>query len=105
MEPEEKAQKIGIYEFQDGIIKGIYTDAKGKARLVINGSVYNTYSVHIDRKIVSSSGSIISFTGLLKEYGAENIFVEYVERPTKLPNLYEYIEYRKEKADRDKKRK
>ncbi len=103
MEPDVNVQILGIYDFQDGIVNGQFTDAKGVARLIINGSVYNTYSVHIDRRIVSSSGAIVSFEGLLKEYGGENIQVEYIERPPKLPNLYEYMEYKKERESKGKK--
>ena len=101
MEPDVNVQILGIYDFQDGIVNGQFTDAKGVARLIINGSVYNTYSVHIDRRIVSSSGAIVSFEGLLKEYGGENIQVEYIERPPKLPNLYG-IQKRKGKQRKEK---
>ena len=105
MEPEVKSQILGIYEFQQGIKDGIYTDAKGKAKLIIIGSVYNTYTVHINRKVVSSAGAVVSFAGLLKEYGPDNIFVEYTESPPILPNLSEYIAYRLEKTNRGKAKK
>ncbi len=101
---EDNGQLLGIMEFQNGIKKGLYTDTKGSATLIINGSEYNTYSIHIDRRIVSSAGSLISFQGLLKEYGAENIKILYKERQVLLPSLEDYAEYKRQR-DREKKEK
>lgn len=85
---------INIYDFQKGILDGTYSDAKGRAKIIINGQLSTTYLVHIDRHVVTNSSSVVSFTGLLKEYGAENIFVQYEEKEIKFPELDDFIEYR-----------
>jgi hypothetical protein len=100
---EEPTKIVGIYEFQKGIQEGIYSDAKGKAELIINGAIAKTYLVHINRKIISSAGSIVSFMGLLKEYGEENLKVAYYEKPPKLPDLKSYMEFRREQDEKRRK--
>ena len=101
----KEPELIGIYEFQEGIKQGLYTDRKGKAEIIINGAAHNTYTVHIDRKIVSSAGSLVSFTGLLKEYGADNIKIKYIEKAIKLPDLQDYIAFKQEQTQRKNKKK
>ena len=90
---DDKILILGIHEFQNGILNGQYSDAKGKAEIIINGATYNTYSVHIDRRIVSSAGSVVSFSALLKEHGAENIKIRYTKKRIEFPDLDEYISY------------
>lgn len=96
---------IGIKEFQKGIEDGLYSDEKGRARILINGDVANTYAVHINRRIISSAGSIVTFRALLKEHGSENLMIEYEERPPRLPNLEEYIRIKNDKGNSKKYRK
>lgn len=73
-----KVSKImDIFTFQDGINKGIYSDEKGTAYLILNGTLYTTYNVYIDRQRVTKSGSIVSFDSLLKSYPPEDIQFRY----------------------------
>ena len=94
---------LGIYEFQEGVKKGTYSDSKGRAQIIINGAVYTTYAVHIDRHLVSSAGSLISFKALLKEHGEENIQIKYIPKERRVPKRREYIAYRDEMNERKSK--
>ncbi len=87
-------EKLNIYDFQAGVLNGKYSDAKGYAQLMINGRISNMYIVHIDRRIVSNSNSIVSFSGLLKEHGPEKISILYVKKDLQLPDLDEYLAYK-----------
>lgn len=73
-----KVSKImDIRTFEDGIKNGQYTDEKGTAYLILNGTLYNTYNVYIDRRRVTKSGSVVSFESLIKSYGEDNIKIRY----------------------------
>ncbi len=67
---------FSIYEFQDLVVRGFLTDDVGVASLVINGELREEFNVFIDRRIITKTGAIISFAGLLKMYGADNIFIK-----------------------------
>ena len=88
---------FGIYEFENQIYSGAVSDYKGKAELIIDGSTYNTYTVHIDRKIVSSSGKVVSFYALLKEYGEKSIKIRYTPKELSIEKILAIQEIRKEK--------
>ena len=87
---------FGIYEFENQIHSGTVSDRKGKAELIIDGSTYNTYTVHIDRKIVSSSGKVVSFYALLKEYGEKSIKIRYTPKELSIEKILAIQEIRKE---------
>ena len=102
--PENKLNQnggiiYGINEFEEKIRSGAVSDRKGKAELLIDGSLYNTYTVHIDRKIVSSSGKVVSFYALLKEYGAESIKIRYTEKELSIEKILTIQEIRRKKKN------
>ncbi len=94
----DSLQLYSVYEFNDGINAGMFSDSDGKAYIIINGTIQHMYTVHIDRKVVSSHGSIVSFRGLLKKHPEEGaIQVGYMKRDKKFPSLEEYTEYKNKK--------
>lgn len=80
---------ISIDAFQQGIMRGIYSDKAGTARLVINGRTSYTYFVHIDRRVVTATGKVISLRSLLKEYG-DDIMIEFEDKNGFLPSASTY---------------
>jgi len=66
---------FSIFEFQEKVINGEITDDNGVAELVINGERREEYNVFIDRRCITKVGTVISFAGLLKMYGQDNIMV------------------------------
>ena len=68
---------LDIRSFEDGIKRGIYSDAKGNAYLIINGTLYSSYNVYIDRRCITKSGCILSFDGLMKQYTDDQIQIRY----------------------------
>ena len=86
-----KISKImDIKTFEEGILKGLYSDAKGNAYLILNGTLYNSYNIYIDRRCITKSGSIVSFESLLKTYAPEEIQIRYDLKEQKLPSLELY---------------
>ena len=69
-----------IEDFQKGVESGIFNDKEGRAYLIIKGTIYYVYTVHIDRYIVSTNGTIISFGALIKSHGINNIQIGYERR-------------------------
>ncbi len=69
-----------IYEFQDLVVKKTITDDIGIANLIINNELREEYNVIIDRQVITKTGTVISFNGLLKMYGADNIQVKCTPR-------------------------
>ena len=93
---QDNSTIYGIYEFEDRIRSGDISDRKGKAELIIDGATYSTYTVHIDRRIVSSSGKVVSFYSLLKEYGPEAIKIRYTKRELSIEKVLAIQEIRRE---------
>lgn len=100
----EQSVIYGIYEFEDKIKSGIVSDQKGKAELIIDGATYSTYTVHIDRRIVSSSGKVVSFYALLKEYGPDAIKIRYTKRELSIEKTLAIQEIRRETKNNKKKK-
>ncbi len=80
--------------FIDGIEKGIYSDEKGTAYLILNGTLYTTYNVYIDRERITKAGSVVSFDSLLKSYDKEDIQIRYDLKKLKRRSLYSIMESR-----------
>ena len=74
---------MGILTFEEGIKRGLYSDDKGIAYVILNGTLYNTYNVYIDRRCITKAGSIVTFDSLLKTYGPENIQIRYDLKKTR----------------------
>lgn len=90
--------KIMDYDtFVDGIEKGIYSDDKGTAYLILNGILYNTYNVYIDREKITKAGSVVSFESLLKSYDKKDILIRYDLKKMKRRSLNAYLEARNKK--------
>lgn len=79
-----------IDEFQDGVINGSYNDENGTAYLVINNLVQKTYSVYINRRCVTKSGSVVSLRSLFKEYGSQKLRIQFWEKKIRVPSLETY---------------
>lgn len=73
-----KKSDYSIEEFEDLVNRGVASDDIGIAYLVINNEVKTEYNVFIERQCILKTGSIVSFWGLLKMYGRENIRIKYV---------------------------
>ena len=94
-----------IREFDKGVTDGSFSDEDGRAYLVINGRVQNSVTIHINRRVVSSSSQIISFVGLLHHYGEDNLRVKYVKKDIILMSIDEYIAMRNAADGKKKKSK
>lgn len=81
---------MGIEAFEDGVRKGIYSDDKGTAYIVINGALNTTYNVYIDRRRITKAGSVVSFEGLLKNYSPEEIQIRYDMKEERMPSVHTY---------------
>lgn len=93
-----KVSKImDIQTFEEGVRKGLYSDAKGTAYLILNGTLFNTYNVYIDRRRITKAGSIISFESLLKSYSLEEIQIRYDIKEQRMPSLDYYRDSKKGK--------
>lgn len=87
----QKISKImDIKTFEDGVRKGLYSDDKGTAYLILNGTLFNTYNVYIDRRKITKAGSVISFESLLKSYAPEEIQIRYDIKEKRMPSLETY---------------
>lgn len=73
-----KKSDYSIEEFEDLVKNGVANDDVGIAYLVINNEVKSEYNIFIERQCILRSGSLISFRGLLKMYGRDNIRIKYV---------------------------
>ena len=76
---------MSISTFEEGVRKGLYSDDKGTAYLILNGTLYNSYNVYIDRRRITKAGSIVSFEGLLKSYSPDEIQIRYDLKETRIP--------------------
>ncbi len=65
-----------IFEFEDLVKSGTLCDDIGIAHLVINDEERPEYNIFIDRQVITKTGTVISFLGLLKEYGAEHLMIK-----------------------------
>ena len=82
---------MDIKTFEEGVRKGLYSDSKGTAYLILNGTLYSTYNVYIDRRRITKAGSIVSFEGLLKSYAPEEIEIRYdLKEERRLPSRRAY---------------
>ena len=71
------SKTMDMLTFEEGIKNGLYSDEKGIAYVILNGTLYNTYNVYIDRRCITKAGSVVSFDSLIKSYGADNIQIRY----------------------------
>ncbi len=71
---------FSIYEFQELVASGEITDEIGVAHLVIDDELRPEYNIFIDHRVITKTGTVISFLGLLKMYGAEHLAVKCVPR-------------------------
>ena len=91
---EEKKKKLNqqiskimsITTFEEGIKSGLYSDDKGIAYVILNGTLYSTYNVYIDRRCITKAGSVVSFESLIKSYGPDNIQIRYDLKKTRRIN-------------------
>lgn len=81
---------MDIKTFEEGVRKGMYTDDKGTAYIVINGALNTTYNVYIDRQRITKAGSVVSFDGLLKNYSPEEIQIRYDVKEQRMPSVNAY---------------
>ena len=68
---------FSIEEFEELVREGLINDDYGIAQLIIDDELRPDYNIFIGRRLILKSGSIISFWGLLKMYGEENIQIKY----------------------------
>ncbi len=81
---------MDIFTFEDGVKKGLYSDDKGTAYLILNGTLYNSYNVYIDRRRITKAGSVISFESLLKSYSPDDIQIRYDVKDKRMPSVSMY---------------
>lgn len=81
---------MDIYTFEQGVRNGTYSDSKGIAYLILNGTLYTTYNVYIDRQRITKAGSVVTFQSLLKTYGPDEIQIRYDLKEQRLPSLRAY---------------
>ncbi|SDH81445.1 hypothetical protein SAMN05421493_104102 [Pseudobutyrivibrio sp. 49] len=81
---------MDIYTFEKGVKNGTYSDSKGIAYLILNGTLYTTYNVYIDRQRITKAGSVVTFQSLLKTYGSDEIQIRYDLKEQRLPSLRAY---------------
>ena len=91
---------MDIDTFEEGIRKGLYSDAKGTAYLILNGTLYSSYNIYIDRLCVTKSGSVVSFDGLLKYYEHDEIKIRYDFKEERLPSRKIYISKTRKQKNR-----
>ena len=89
--PEEKlnpkvSKIMDIYTFEEGVRSGKYTDAKGTAYLILNGTLFTTYNVYIDRQRITKAGSVVTFQSLLKTYNPDDIQIRYDLKKPRFPS-------------------
>ena len=87
----KKSLFMDIYTFEEGIRKGLYSDAKGTAYLILNGTLYSSYNIYIDRLCVTKSGSVVSFEGLLKYYENDEIKIQYDFKEARIRSQKVYV--------------
>lgn len=98
MPVQESLDIYSIEDFERGIYSGKFSDKDGKAYIIINGRIQTSYTVHIDRRIISSQGLLVSMKGLLKEHSGKNeLQVGYQKNSINLINLEEIIKIRQSK--------
>ncbi len=81
---------MDIETFEQGVREGLYTDEKGTAYLILNGTLYSSYNVYINRRRITKAGSVVSFESLLKSYKPEDIQIRFDAKEQKLPSLRAY---------------
>lgn len=91
---------MDIYTFEQGVRNGTYSDSKGIAYLILNGTLYTTYNVYIDRQRITKAGSVVTFQSLLKTYGPEEIQIRYDLKEQKLPSRRAYKDSKDTQAKR-----
>lgn len=71
---------FSIEEFDELVKAGSVSDDAGIAVIVVDGEEKPEYNVSINRQCVVKSGSIVSFWGLLKMHGEENIQIKFLPK-------------------------
>ena len=84
------SQIMDIETFENGVRSRIYSDDNGTAYLILNGTLFTSYNVYIDRRRITKAGSIISFDSLLKNYSPEEIQIRFDFKEKRLPSLESY---------------
>ena len=92
---------MDIKTFEEGVRKGMYTDDKGTAYIVINGALNTTYNVYIDRQRITKAGSVVSFEGLLKNYSPEEIQIRYDVKEQRMPSVNAYRDINNKESNYD----
>jgi len=75
-------EQMSVQEFESYVSNGSLTDDNAVVQLVINGEIRPEYIICIDRQVISRSGQIITFAGIEKTYGIENVKIRCVPRST-----------------------
>lgn len=88
---------MDIQTFEEGVRKGIYSDDKGTAYLILNGTLFSSYNIYIDRRRITKAGAVVSFEGFLKNYTPDQIQICYETKEPRLPSLSAYREGKKKK--------
>ncbi|MCR5195501.1 MAG: hypothetical protein K6D38_04230 [Pseudobutyrivibrio sp.] len=96
----KKSLFMDIYTFEDGIRKGLYSDSKGTAHLILNGTLYASYNIYIDRLCVTKSGSVVSFEGLLKYYENDEIKIQYDFKEARIRSQKVYVSNNRRQKNR-----
>ena len=87
---------LDIYSFEQGVKEGKFSDRDGVASLVLNGRLFTTYNVYIDRCRITRAGAIITFASLLREYEPDEILIKYEKKKHGMPRV---LTYRKIKSN------
>ena len=91
------AKVMDIQTFEDGVRKGLYSDDKGTAYLILNGTLFSSYNIYIDRRRITKAGAVVSFDGFLKNYTPDQIQICYEPKEPRLPSLNAYRESKTKK--------
>ena len=92
-----KSFDFDIQTFEEGVRKGLYSDDKGTAYLILNGTLFSSYNIYIDRRRITKAGAVVSFEGFLKNYTPDQIQICYETKEPRLPSLSAYREGKKKK--------
>ncbi len=79
-----RSKIMDIDTFEDGVRKGLYSDTKGTAYLILNGTLYNTYNVYIDTRRITKAGAVVSFESIFKTYGKDQIAIRFDFKESRL---------------------